>query len=151
MSSIAELFDLFALNRVIDTYCLSVTPDTLVSDAITLMLNISYENEDKATCILVTEEGCLIGILTQVDALRLAASGRNLSSINIAEVMRREIVSLQKSSHHDIFTALRIMRQYEISHLPIVDEKNQLLGIIEEKSLLQFFLNEHDSKIAKTN
>lgn len=146
MSSITNFNDLLSLNRVVDTYCLTVTPDTLVSDAITLMLNISYSNEEKASCVLVTEKGCLIGILTQVDALRIAASGRNLS-IHIAEVMRREVVSLKRSANQDIFTALKVMGQYGISHLPIVDEKNNLLGIVEEKRLLQFFVDENDAII----
>lgn len=142
-----EIFNLLALHRVVDTYCLTVTPDTLVSDAIALMLNVSYADEDKANCILVTEECRLIGIFSQDSALRLAASGKDLSSIHIAEVMRREVVSLKQSPNQDIFTALRIMRQYKISHLPIVDGKDNLLGIVEEKSLLQVFLNEHDGII----
>ena len=149
MSSITELFDLLALHRVIDTYCLTVSPDTLVSDAITLMLNITYVNEEKANCVLVTEECRLIGIFTQVDALRLAISGKNVSSIKVAEVMESKVISLKKSPNQDIFTALRVMGQHKISYLPIVDEKDNLLGIVEEKSLLQFFVDENDSIIQR--
>ncbi|MEO1373566.1 MAG: CBS domain-containing protein [Cyanobacteria bacterium J06635_10] len=147
MSSINELFDLLALHQVIDSYCLRVSPDTSIGDAIALMLNISYTNEEKANCVLVTEECRLVGIFTQVDALRLAISGKNLSSMTVGEVMIREVISLKHETHQDIFTALRVMRQHQISHLPIVDEKDNLLGIVEEKSLLQFFLDQDDSII----
>ncbi len=149
MSYIPNVNDLFALHRFIDTYCLTVTPDTLVTDAITLMLNISYTNKEKANCILVTEECRLIGILTQVDALRLAASDRNLSSIQVSEVMIREVISLKQEPNKDVFTALKVMRQCGISHLPVVDDQDNLLGIIEEKNLLQVFVNGNDGVIHK--
>ena len=143
MLSITNSNSLIDLNRVIETYCLKVTPDTLVSDAIALMLNINAR-EEKASCILVTHKCRLIGILTQTDILRLAATGRNLSSIKVAEVMTREVISLKKTPNQDIFTALRIMHQHGISHLPVVDEKDNLLGIVEEKSLLQVFVDKDD-------
>ncbi|MGB7376293.1 MAG: CBS domain-containing protein, partial [Rivularia sp. (in: cyanobacteria)] len=139
MSSLTNSNDLFALNRVIETYCLTVTPDTLVNDAITLMLNISYASDEKASCVLVTEDCRLVGILTQADALRLAASGK-ISSVKVADVMRREVISLKKSSNQDAFTALQVMHQHGISHLPVVDDNGNLQGIIEEKSLLRFFV-----------
>ncbi|MEM6752162.1 MAG: PAS domain S-box protein [Cyanobacteria bacterium P01_C01_bin.38] len=145
MSSITNSNDFFALNRVIETYCLTVTPDTLVNDAITLMLNISYANDKNTNCILVTEECRLVGILTQVDALRLAVSGK-VSSVKIADVMRRDVISLKKSPNQDVFTALQVMHQYGISDLPIVDDNNILLGIVAEKSLLQFFANQKNAK-----
>jgi PAS domain S-box-containing protein len=149
MSFITNSNDLFTLNRVIETYCLTVTPDTLVNDAITLMLNISYTSEEKANCVLVIENCRLVGILTQGDALRLTASDRNLSSVKVADVMRREVISLKESLNHDIFTALHLMHQHEISHLPVVDDNNNLRGIIEEKSLLRVFVNQDDGIIYK--
>ena len=146
MSSISNSNDLFALNRVIETYCLTVTPDTLVNDAITLMLNISYADKEKARCVLVTDECRLVGIQTQIDALRFAASGI-ISSVKIAEVMRRDVISLKKSPFQDVFTALQVMHQYSISHLPIVDDQNILLGIVQQKNLLQFFADEDNGII----
>ncbi len=149
MSSITNSNDLFALNRVIETYCLTVTPDTLVNDAITLMLNTSYAPDEKTSCVLVTEDCRLVGILTQTDALRLTASDRNLSIVKVADVMRREVISLKKSSNQNVFTALQVMHQHGISHLPVVDDNDNLQGIIEEKSLLRFFVNEDNAIIHK--
>ena len=60
------------------------------------MLNISYANDEKASCVLVTEECRLVGILTQVDALRFAASGK-ISFVKIADVMRRDVITIKKS------------------------------------------------------
>jgi PAS domain S-box-containing protein len=148
MSSITNPNDLFALNRVIETYCLTVTPDTLVNDAITLMLNISYASDEQASCVLVTQECRLVGILTQIDALRFAASGKT-SSVKIADVMRRDVITIKKSPFQDVFTALQVMHQYGISYLPVVDDQNFLLGIVKEKSLLQFFADEDNGVVSR--
>ena len=43
------------------------------------------------------------------------------------------------------------MHQYGISHLPVVDDKNNLLGIVAEKTLLQVFANEDDGIIHLKN
>ena len=137
MSSITNLNDLLALNRIVETYYLTVTPDVLVNDAITLMLNVSYANEEKANCVLVTEECRLVGIFTKIDALRLAASGRDLSSIRIGEVMQREVIALQKTPNQDILIALKIMQQHQISYLPFVDNDNILLVIIRISQILE--------------
>ncbi|AFY56369.1 PAS domain S-box [Rivularia sp. PCC 7116] len=144
MSSITSLNDLLSLNRVIETYYLKVAPDTLVNDAITLMLNISYGDEEKPSCILVIDECRLVGIFTQEVALRIAVSGKDLSTMPVSQVMIRQVISLKKTANQNILTALKIIREHEISHLPIVDEEDNLLGIIEEKNLLQFFVDEHE-------
>ncbi|MDY6901114.1 MAG: PAS domain S-box protein [Cyanobacteriota bacterium] len=144
MSSIANLNDLFALNRVVESYCLKVTPDILVNDVITLILNISYTNEEKSNCILVTEKCRLVGIFTKIDALRLAASIRDLSSTKIGEVMNREVIALQKAPNTNIFSALKMMREHQISYLPFVDDDNKLLGIIHERKILQFVVDENN-------
>lgn len=150
MSSITNLNDLFALNRVIETYYLTVTPDVLVNDVITLMLNISYGDEEKANCVLVTEECRLVGIFTKIDGLRLAASGRNLSSTRVGEVMKREVISLQKTPNQDILTALNIMQQHKISYLPVVDNDNILLGIIQRNRILQSLADEDNGILQNT-
>ena len=144
MSSITNLNDLLSIDRVIKTYSLKVAPDTLVNDAITLMLNISYGDEEKPSCILVVDKCRLVGIFTQELALGIAVSGKNLSTIPVSQVMIRQVISLKKTEKIDIFAALKIIRQHKISHLPVVDEEDKLLGIIEEKNLLQFFVDERE-------
>ena len=100
----AQLIDLFTLNSVIDNSPLTTTPGTLVIDAVALMLsggkcsNCNSEFWGKSPqaintirhpedYVLVVEGLELIGIFTQTDFVKLAASGRNISEIRISEVM----------------------------------------------------------------
>ena len=151
MSSIANSNYLISLERVIETYYLKVAPDTLVNDAITLMLNISYGDEKKPNCVLVVDECRLVGIFTQELALRIAVSGKDLSTMPVSQVMIRQVISLKKTDFQDIFIALKMIRSHGISHLPVVDESDNLLGIVEEKNLLKFFVDEDEGIIHGLN
>ncbi|MBH8562911.1 PAS domain S-box protein [Nostoc sp. CENA67] len=152
-----QLIDLPDLYDVIDYSPLTICPNSYVVDAVILMsqqrtdtlsmasfsssLVSSRWNQQQTSYILVVEAGHLLGILTNTDIVRITASGRDLSQIKIADVMTQPVVSLVQSSSQsqDIFTALSLLRQSQISHLPIVDEREQLIGIVNETNLLQAF------------
>ena len=162
----AEQIDLLALNNVIDTSLLTVTPDTLVIDAIGLMMSGGeYNNcnpglgkkspparntsQHPKDYVLVLEELDLIGIFTQTDVVKLAASGKNLSETRISEVMTRQVVSFKQSPNQNIFTARSLMNCHGISHLPVVDQKDNLIGIISQNSLLRVLDLENEENLSK--
>ncbi|MEH1778914.1 MAG: PAS domain S-box protein [Nostoc sp.] len=150
-----RLFNLPSLNHVINRSPLTISPDSFVLEAIVLMsqercsnyastnLNFSLDlnpiNQPLTGCVLVMEEADLLGIFTGKDVLRLIASGIDLSAVTMAEVMMQPVVTLRQSDFQDIFIALSLLRQHHICHLPVLDNRGQLLGIITETSLLQAF------------
>ncbi len=103
------LFDLPSLESVIDRAPLTLPPHTSVAFAIALMsqaqenrcelldtdISPSLEslNRERNSCILVVEGKKLVGIFTEKDAVKLAASQRDLNGIAIAEVMRRKLIT----------------------------------------------------------
>ncbi|MBN3962629.1 PAS domain S-box protein [Nostoc sp. NMS8] len=150
-----KLLNLLSLNHVINRSPLTISPDGFVVEAIVLMsqercsnyalsnLNVSLDlnpaNQPLTSCILVIEGADLLGILTEKDVLMLIASGINLSTVTMAEVMVQPVFTLRKSDSQDIFIALSLLNQYRICHLPVLDDRGQLLGVITETSLLQAF------------
>ncbi|QSJ18036.1 PAS domain S-box protein [Nostoc sp. UHCC 0702] len=157
MRSKDQLIDLPDLYDVIDYSPLTICPNSYVVDAVILMSqqgsdtlsmasfssssDSSRWSQQPTSCILVVEAGHLLGILTHRDIVRITASGMNLSQVKIAEVMTQPVITLVQSpsDSQEIFTALSLLRQYQISHLPIVDEQGQLIGIVNETNLLQAF------------
>lgn len=96
----------------------------------------AFEAVDTAgDCVLVMEEGQLVGIFTERDVVRLTAAGIPLSQLTIADLPSREPVTLKQSQAIDIFTALGLFRQHRIRHLPIVDEAGHPLGIVTHDSI----------------
>lgn len=156
MQSNAEPIDLSPLTRVINTCPAIVTPLTLVIDAIALMgipvqninqtlnaPNISQvtvtANNQQTDCVLVCEDLHLQGILTTSDIIKFILSRNSLNEVKVAEVMTRDVVTLKQCQTNNIFTALQLMRQHGIGNLPIVNDFEQIVGIITQDSLLQHF------------
>ena len=105
-----------------------------------------------SSCVLAIDNSQLLGIFTERDLVCLISTGRNLKGITLAEVMSKDVITLTKSRQaplsqgrvpttstesQNIFTALNLLRQYHIRHLPIIDENKQLLGLITQSSLRQ--------------
>jgi PAS domain S-box-containing protein len=131
---------------IIDLFPLTVTPETPVVDAIALMsqppdsnyqINQNLDkNSQPASCILVIDQNKVKGIFTEKDVARLTNKLTDLSGLTIAEVMIHPVRTVERSQLEDFLTVLSILYQHQISHLPVVDENNQLVGIITLKTCL---------------
>ncbi|MBD2041141.1 CBS domain-containing protein [Microcoleus sp. FACHB-672] len=136
-------------NDVIDRSPLIVTPDTSLVDVITLMgkirescpvdkptlIDFNFINKAQDNCVLVMKESQLLGMFTERDVVRLSAGGGNLNNTTIAEVMTSEVITLEKSKFQDIFSALSLMREHQIRHLPVVEDNGAVLGVITSASI----------------
>jgi PAS domain S-box-containing protein len=89
-----------------------------------------------ASCVLVVENAQLVGIITQRDLIKLTAEGKSLENIRVSEIMTRELVTLKIEDFKDVFSALNLLRQHRIRHLPILGEQGELLGLVTPASLL---------------
>jgi diguanylate cyclase (GGDEF)-like protein/PAS domain S-box-containing protein len=80
------------------------------------------------------------GIFTERDIVTLIASGQNLKQFTIAEVMTQPVIALTESEVQDVFTVLILLRQHRIRHLPILDDRGKLLGVVTPESIRQAML-----------
>ncbi|MGI2908807.1 PAS domain S-box protein [Tolypothrix sp. VBCCA 56010] len=130
MQALAEFLHLPSIESVIDFSFLTVAPATSVIEAIALL------SQKQASAVLVIEEHTL-GWFTPQDVLRLISHEVNLKTTQISQVMNHSVITLKKSDFHDIATALSLLRQHQLSLIPIVDEQNELLGIVTFQSICQ--------------
>ena len=126
---------------------LVIAPETTLADAIAKMsqikgrnCNLIAESLDEPTiksssCALVMSEGKIQGIITERDIVKLTAKAIAFSSVTVSEVMTTDVVTLQEANFRDIFAALFLFRRYQIRHLPLVDEDNNLIGMISSESI----------------
>ncbi|ACC83293.1 PAS domain S-box protein [Nostoc punctiforme] len=150
-----HLINIPSLNNVINRSPLTISIDSFVVEAIALMsqepasnyapislnssLDLGFRTQPLTSCIFVLEAGRLLGIFTEKDVIRLIASGVDLSTLTMAEVMTQPVVTLRQSDSNDIFIALSLLRQHQTDYLPVLNDRGQLLGIITQTSLLQAF------------
>jgi PAS domain S-box-containing protein len=128
---------------------LVVSPDTTVMEAISHMSGIrgicastrassqldELSIQVRSSCVAVVEDGKILGILTERDIVRLSAEGQDLDNLPICDVMTANVVTLRAVDFTDIFVAINLLRQYHIRHLPVVDERNCLVGLVTHESL----------------
>ncbi|AFY55506.1 PAS domain S-box [Rivularia sp. PCC 7116] len=141
----------FSLEQAIERNPLIVTPDRPLIEVVQLMsqglrriCDLSQNNsatDDSAilpshtSFALVMQQEQIIGIFTERDMVRLIAADRIQQDTTIAEVMSQEVVTLKASEVEDVFTVLSLTCDRKIRHLPIVDEENQLLGVITTEGM----------------
>ncbi len=93
------------------------------------------ESYSTASCALVVEAERLLGLLTERDIVKLASVGRDLATVPIGEVMTRSVISLQLGGGQTVLTALNILQQHQIRHLPVLDQQEHLVGLITPHSV----------------
>ncbi|HEY9649109.1 MAG TPA: CBS domain-containing protein [Coleofasciculaceae cyanobacterium] len=140
------------LGDAIDRNPLIVTPETSLLDAIALMSqargsNCTLPNPNssasdsfieqtvRSSCVLVMEGNQLRGIFTERDIVWLTADGLNFEGVKIASVMSHPVITLPEADFQDVFGAVFLFRRYRIRHLVIVDEHDQLVGIVSPESI----------------
>ena len=156
-----------SIEQITESELLAISSETLIKDLIQTMSK-SWTNNCLLTvknqldvsnilspmchsCVIAIANSQVEGILTERDLVRLIVSGRKLESLTLAEVMNRNVITITASGSQDIFTALNLFRRYQIYHLPIVDERKKLLGLVTHSSLRQVLdtadlLNRHRVK-----
>jgi PAS domain S-box-containing protein len=147
-----SLIDLPALETVINYSPLRVCKNASVKEVIALMnkakgchsdwQGISNQPNKSSVicehypdCVLVVEDLRLVGIFTEQDVVKLAANGDDLSGLRIAEVMKQEVITFKQSEANNILAVLSLMCQHKVRYLPIVDNSNELVGIVTPGTL----------------
>ncbi len=114
---------------------ITLNPDATVGDAFRLM------KENKIGGIpIVDQQKMLLGILTNRD-LRFEKNMKKKVSL----VMTKDnLITARKGT--DLLKAEKILQNYKIEKLPIIDNKNKLIGLITFRDILQYKSHPNASK-----
>ena len=130
---------------------LIVTPHATVMEAIAQMVSarspcnkadsltnpLNHSNaEVRTSCVLVVEDAKVMGILTEGDLVSLSAQNLPFDRLIIRDVMA-SVIALRESECNDLLSAINLMQQHHLQHLPIVDEHDHLVGILTKEILWQ--------------
>jgi CBS domain-containing protein len=84
--------------------------------------------------LLIMEGEKLKGIVTERDVLRAVAEGHDPASLNIAEVMTPNPVTIDPETN--LNDAAKIMFEKWFRHLPVVNTEDKVVGIISLRDLM---------------
>jgi PAS domain S-box-containing protein len=95
---------------------------------------------DQHSAVVAVDGHRLVGILVARDLLKLCSTGQNLSTVTIADVMTQPVISCTRTDWlqpDGNVLALNRMAEHQISHLPILDESQQIVGMVRSADLYQ--------------
>ena len=100
----------------------TVPMDATVQKAVKIM------NKNRISCLVVTYDKGIAGILTERDLLeRVLVKGKDPEETNVSEIMTRQVLVGKPTM--ELVEASNLMFEKKVKKLPIL-EKNRLVGIV---------------------
>jgi CBS domain-containing protein len=112
----------------------SVTPDTIVYDALDLMF------QKNVSALLVLDGDELVGIFTERDyARKVILQGRASKETLISEIMTGDLITV--TPNDSINDCMKLMSSRFIRHLPVL-ENGKVVGVISIGDVVKFVIDE---------
>jgi CBS domain-containing protein len=119
----------------------SVTPDTCVDDAVRIM------DEKNVGALPVLKGEKLVGMLSERDyARKVMLRGKKSSETKVSEIMSTNVTVTHPNE--GVEECLRAMTDHRFRHLPVVDEKGKMIGIISIGDLVKYVIDCQSAAIA---
>ena len=104
-----------------------------VEPAETLQAAAQEMKEGKISSVLVTEDGYLIGILTERDMVKAVAEGIDTENVHVRDYMTPTPIAVNPDT--SVEEAVQIMLEHGFRHLPVVDGERELKGVVSIRDL----------------
>jgi CBS domain-containing protein len=119
---------------------ITISPEATVFEAAVLM------TERRIGSLLVVDEGRLVGMLTERDFLnRVVAEQRDAQTTRVGELMECDVVCCRP--YTDIEEAKSVMKNRRIRRLPVMNDEDELVGLISIGDLNAYETDSHERTI----
>ncbi|MEO1004267.1 MAG: PAS domain S-box protein [Cyanobacteria bacterium J06638_38] len=127
------------IDQYLESNPVTIAPNTLLQEAIALLgqPQIDYLLVI-ATLASKPTKAKLSGILTKGDLLRAISNNIEPQSTTVEQIMSQPVKSLTELQCQDPQVVWSYLQEHKIKYLPILSQKDQLLGVINSQNLTQF-------------
>lgn len=87
---------------------------------------------------VVDQRRKLVGIVSEHDLLAALDEGKELGTVTAGEVMTGNPYSIPPATN--LATLVHVLRASDLVRVPVVDDKNRLIGIIARRDVLRVYL-----------
>jgi CBS domain-containing protein len=94
---------------------------------------------EEVGALCVTEDGRLVGIVSERDVVAHVAAGADLAHLTAAEVMSNDLV--MAAPDDSVLEAARMMEGAQVRHLPVLDD-GRIAGIVSMRDLFAVLLDQ---------
>ncbi|WP_172657291.1 PAS domain S-box protein [Myxosarcina sp. GI1] len=127
----------YNLEQFIDRPPLVVEPDTLLANVVASIHRQQQNKNNRSDCVLVVTAEQLVGIFTKSDLVRAIATEVELTTTAVAAVMTQPVTTIMRSQCDGIESVLSFVKHHLYSYLPVVDDEQKLIGVLDVCRLLQ--------------
>jgi len=119
---------------------LNSVQEVMVRDVVTVSLGdglaeaAKLMERNRIGCVVVVEQGKVVGILTERDFLRWAVAEREVKDARVGDAMTRSPVVCSPDT--EIADAYVLMRRRGVRHVPVVEKDGKLVGIVTIRDLI---------------
>ncbi|MEM7825359.1 MAG: CBS domain-containing protein [Candidatus Aenigmatarchaeota archaeon] len=118
---------------------ITISPEQTIAELVKILI------ESKISGMPVVKEGKIVGIITEADILDFVGK-KNLLAIDgnvlkekgmtkVKEIMKRVVIVANEEDGLD--RAVLLMTLYKVRRLPVVDKKNNIVGIISRDDIIR--------------
>lgn len=119
---------------------IQLSPDVSLQQAVAILV------ERRIGCVPVVESGKVIGIMSERDVVRaLNGGGAAVLSETVQSVMTSPAVTI--SPDMPVISALSLMTQRRIRHLPVIDE-GRMTGFVSIGDLVKYRIDKIEAEAA---
>lgn len=117
----------------------SIAPEATVFEALQMMA------EKNVGSLLVTQQGRLVGIITERDYSRkVVLKGRSSRDTAVKEILSGQVVHV--GPEHTIEDCMRLMTSQRVRHLPVL-EGERILGVVSIGDLVNWIISAQTATI----
>jgi magnesium transporter len=120
---------------------ISVSPDTTVDETIEQLRLVSPEVETIYYVYVVSEEGLIGGVLSLRELIISPGSRR------VGDMVSRDIIQVRPGLDQE--EVAEIISKYDLLAVPVVDEKDKMLGIVTVDDVMDVFGDEAEEDMMK--
>ena len=107
----------------------------IVSPQMTLRVAAEVMAEESIGVVLVSSGRGELGILSERDVVTALGSGADPDAATVASAMSHDVVSLRP--HDTLYDAAVDMLDLGFRHVPVLDERGAVLGVVSVRDLLR--------------
>lgn len=122
--------------RLMSSDVYTVSPDTLVEDAASAMLDRKI-----GSVVVVNESNAICGILTATDFVTIVSERQPKDQTPVSRYMTEAVVTGR--AQDTVHEMAELMTEHGFQHVPIVDETEGVIGMLSTTDLTAY-LSQHD-------
>ncbi len=118
----------FRVSDVMNRNPVVINPDTTALEAAKIMADMGI-----GSLPVIHSSGRLVGIVTERDLVVKVLARERDPRTPVREFMTRNLILIKEGE--PVTIALQLMSRFNIRHLPVVDDKGNLIGILSLKDI----------------